>query len=89
MIAVGVGIMLYYRVCHLFFTRQANYIHFFNIGIYDSRKCAEDAIELLKSREGFRLRPKKFYIVPVLRLKKPRLLNRTYWTEGFIPYSYK
>ena len=38
---------IYYKVIHLFFTRQADHIHCFEIGIYDSKKKALDAIDAL------------------------------------------
>ena len=80
--------MVYYKAIHLFFTRQADHIHYFLIGIYDSRAKASEAIALLKGQEGFCLRPDHFHVLPVLRLRKPKLLNRTYWIGGFETYTY-
>ncbi len=79
---------IYYKVVHLFFTRQADHIHCFEIGVYDSKEKAMDAIDVLKSKEGFRLRPDKFYVYRVLRFRTPKLLNRTYWVDGFTTYTY-
>ena len=42
-----------------------------------------------KRQEGFCIRPNKFYIIPVIRIRKPRLLNITYWDGGFFTYTYK
>ena len=39
--------MIYYKVFHFFITKQKEHFHFFNIGIYDSLKNANDAIEKL------------------------------------------
>ena len=78
---------VYYKVVHLFFTKQPARIHFFDIGIYDSKKKAFHSIEQLKTKEGFCLRPDKFHICKVLRFRAPRLLNRTYWIDGFITYT--
>lgn len=78
--------MIYYKVIHLFFTKQADHIHCFVIGIYDSKQKAQDAINELKTKEGFCLRPNKFYIFKTIRFKKPRLLNMTYWQDGFTTY---
>lgn len=80
--------MIYYKLTHLFFTKQADHIHYFNIGIYDSKTLAKDAIEILKTKDGFCLRPDKFRIIKVLRLRKPKLLNQTYWIDGFTTYTY-
>lgn len=82
-------VMLYYKGVHLFFTGQAAHIHRFDIGIYDSKKRAEAAVEILKTKEGFKLRPERFYIIRVLRFKKPLLLNQTYWMDGFTSCKYK
>ncbi len=79
--------MFYYKVIHLFFTKRAEHVHCFDIGIYDSKKTAKDAIDNLKVKEGFKLRPDKFYIIKVIRFKKPKLLNRTYWIDGFTTYT--
>ena len=80
--------MICYKVIHLFFTKQAEHIHYFNIGMYESRQLAERAVEMLITQEGFRLRPHKFHILKVLRFKKPRLINQTYWIDGFTTYTY-
>lgn len=80
--------MLYYKVIHLFFTKQTEHVHYFNIGIYDSRKRADVAIKTLKTKEGFLLRPDKFHIIRVFRFRKPKLLNQTYWIDGFTTYTY-
>ena len=80
--------MIYYKLIHLFFTKQSDHIHYFDIGIYDSKTLATDAIEMLKTKAGFCLRPDKFRIIKVLRLRKPKLLNQTYWIDGFTTYTY-
>lgn len=80
--------MLYYKVIHLFFTKQPEHIHYFSIGIYDSKEKALCEIEKLKTQEGFKLRPHKFYIIRTIRFKKPGLLNKTFWAEGFKTYTY-
>lgn len=80
--------MCYYKVIHLFFTRQADHVHYFGIGIYDSKKKAMDAVDELKTKEGFCLRPEKFCVFKVLRLRTPKFLNQTYWVDGFSSYTY-
>ena len=82
-------VLLYYRVVHLFFTKQAKHVHFFNIGIYDTRKRAEEVIFALRGMNGFRLHPEKFYTIRALRFRKPKLLNQTYWADGFTSVTYK
>ena len=79
---------IYYRVFHIFFTKQAEHIHFFDIGIYDSKEKAMGVIEEMRTKEGFSLRPNRFYIRRVFRFHAPKLLNRTYWIDGFTTYTY-
>lgn len=80
--------MVCYKVVHLFFSRKPEYIHCFDIGIYDSKEKASSAIAQLRIKEGFCLRPNQFYTFKVLRIRPPKLLNRTYWVEGFTTYTY-
>ena len=80
--------MLYYKVIHLFLTKQPEHIHYFNIGIYDSKESAKNAIKMLKVKDGFCLRPDKFYILRTFRFKKPKHLNRTFWIDGYTTYTF-
>lgn len=70
------------------FTKQPDHIPSFDIGIYDSTEKALSAVDELKVKEGFCLRPDKFYIYRVLRFREPKLLNQTYWVDGFTTYTY-
>lgn len=79
--------MICYRLTHFFITRQADHFHHFDIGIYESKK-AQAALDLLKTKPGFCLRPNAFRIRKVFRFKRPRLLNNTYWIDGFETYTY-
>ena len=81
--------MIYYRVIHFFITKEPEHLHRFDIGIYDNKKKAVKAVKRLRKQEGFRLRPNNFYIIPVIRIVKPRLLNITYWNDGFFTYTHK
>jgi len=81
--------MIYYRVIHFFITKEPEHIHRFDIGIYDSKKKAIKTVKRLRKQEGFCLRPNKFYIIPVIRVVKPRFLNITYWDGGFFTYTYR
>ena len=80
--------MLYYRLTHFFITKQPNHFHSFDIGIYDSKEKAEAALAEVRDKPGFCLRPKAFRILPVIRFRKPKLVNRTYWIDGFETYTY-
>lgn len=81
--------MIYYRVIHFFITKEPEHIHRFDIGIYDSKKKAIKTVKRLRKQKGFCFRPNKFYIIPVIRVIKPRLLNITYWDGGFFTYTYR
>ena len=80
--------MIYYRLTHFFVTRQPEHFHHFDIGIYDSKENAQAALAQLKTKPGFCLHPYAFRIRRVIRFKRPRLLNRTYWADGFETYTY-
>ena len=80
--------MVYYKLTHFFITRQPEHFHYFPIGIYDSREKALAALEDLKTKPGFRLRPKAFTILTDIRFRKPKLVNQTYWIDGFETYTY-
>ena len=80
--------MIYYRLTHFFITRQADHFHYFDIGIYDSKENAQAAMDLLKKKPGFCLHPNAFRIRNVFCFKRPRLLNNTYWIDGFETYTY-
>ena len=80
--------MFYYRLTHFFITKKPEHFHAFDIGIYDTKEKALAALEELKAKPGFSLRPKAFHIRKVIRFKRPKLVNRTYWADGFTTYTY-
>jgi hypothetical protein len=80
--------MFYYRLTHFFITRQPEHFHCFDIGIYDSKEKAEAAHFKVKDKPGFSLRPHAFRIRKVFRFRKPKLVNQTYWIDGFETYTY-
>ncbi len=80
--------MVYYKLTHFFITKQPDHIHYFPIGIYNSREKALAALDSVKYKPGFRLRPKAFHILPIIRFRQPKLVNRTYWIDGFETYTY-
>ncbi len=80
--------MIYYRLTHFFITKQADHLHGFDIGIFDSEEKAKAALASVKDKPGFCLRPNAFRIRKVFRFRKPKLLNQTYWVDGFTTYTY-
>lgn len=80
--------MICYHLTHFFITRQPDHFHVFDIGIYDSKEKAQAALEHLRTKPGFCLRPNAFKIRRVIRFKRPRLVNNTYWIDGFETYTY-
>lgn len=78
--------MLVYRVWYL--SLSAGRVQWFFIGVYDSRRRATDAIAQLRQKPGFCQRPEKFHMVRMPCLHLPKLINCTFWTEGFVPYTY-
>ncbi len=80
--------MFYYRLTHFFITKQPDHFHSFGIGIYDSKEKAESALAEVRDKPGFALRPNAFRIRKVFRFRKPKLINRTYWIDGFETYTY-
>ena len=80
--------MICYHLTHFFITRQHDHFHGFDIGIYDSKEKAEAALAEVKDKPGFCQRPNAFHIRRVFRFRKPKLLNRTYWVDGFVTYTY-
>lgn len=78
--------MICWVVSHKY--KLSGHIEFKDIGIFSSRENAEKAIGLLKTKTGFRDTMDGFRIKKVFRLLKPRLLDNTYWIDGFDTYSY-
>ena len=50
------------------------------IGVYSTRKNAQEAVLLLRKQPGFKESPRKFKIAR-------HELDRTWWTEGFISWK--
>ena len=59
-----------------------------DIGIYSSRDKAESAVNDLKEKSGFKDTTDGFKIKKVFRLFKPKLLDNTFWSDGFDTYTY-
>ena len=80
--------MIYYKIIYFFITKKPEHFHYFDIGIFDTKWQALNVVKELKTKEGFCLRPDKFYIIRVVRFRKPKFLNRTHWAEDFFSYPY-
>ena len=78
--------MIYWKVSHKH--KLIDHIERKDIGIYSSKENAEKAIELLKTKNGFKDTVDGFKITKRVTLFKPRLLDNTYWDEGFDTYTY-
>ena len=78
--------MIYWRVSHQY--KLIDHTEYKDIGIYSSMEKAEKAIELLKAKSGFKDSADGFRIKKVLKPIKPRLLDKTYWIDGFDTYCY-
>lgn len=78
--------MIYWKVSHKY--KLVNHVERKSIGIYSSLENAEKAIELLKTKNGFKDTMKGFRIHKVFKLFKPRFLDNTYWIDGFDTYIY-
>ena len=59
-----------------------------DIGIYSSLENAENVVASLKTKIGFKDTVDGFRIRKVFTLFKPRLLDNTYWIDGFVTYKY-
>lgn len=78
--------MIYYKLTHKY--RLIDHIEFKTIGIYSSSENAKKAIEFLKEKEGFRNTKEGFKIKKVIKILKPKLLDKTFWIDGFETYQY-
>ncbi|MBE6975035.1 MAG: hypothetical protein E7436_06055 [Ruminococcaceae bacterium] len=78
--------MIYWKVSHKH--KLIDHIERKDIGIYSSLENAEKAIALLKTKSGFMNTVDGFTIKRVFTIFKPRLLDNTYWVDGFETYTY-
>ena len=78
--------MICWKVSHKY--KHIGHIERKDIGIYSSLENAEKAIASLKTKSGFIDTVYGFRIVKVFTLFKPRLLDNTYWVDGFDTYTY-
>ena len=78
--------MICWKVSHKY--KLIDHIERKDIGIYSSLENAEKAVALLKTKSGFKDTADGFRITKVLTLFKPRLIDNTYWVDGFDTYYF-
>ena len=78
--------MICWKVSHKY--KLIDHIESKDIGIYSSLENAEKAVASLKTKSGFKDTVDGFRITKVFTLFKPRLLDNTYWIDGFDTYTY-
>lgn len=72
----------YYKVIHKYILNGRAEVK--GIGIFSSQEKAREAIEMVKSKLGFVDYPECFLIRKRFNLFKPRLLDHTFWRDGFM-----
>ena len=78
--------MICWTVSHKY--RLADHFERKDVGIYSSLENAEKAVAFLKTKSGFKDTADGFRITKVLTLFKPRLIDNTYWVDGFDTYYF-
>ena len=78
--------MILFKVTHKY--KLDDHFERKDIGIYSSEEKARNAIEELKPKAGFCDTQDGFRIRKVFSLFKPKLMDRTYWIDGFVTYTY-
>ena len=76
--------MTVYKVVHKY--KLQKHTEYKNIGIYGSYELAENTVEELKTKQGFCNTQNGFKIQKTFRLFKPKLINKTFWDNGFVTY---
>ena len=79
--------MIFYKVTHKY--KLDNHFERKDIGIYSSEENARNAVEGLKQKNGFCDTQEGFVINRVFRIFKPKLIDKTFWIDGFDTYTYK
>ena len=83
---IGGKNMILFKVTHKY--KLDDHFERKDIGIYSSKEKAWNAIEELKPKAGFCDTQNGVRIRKVFRLFKPKLMDRTYWIDGFVTYTY-
>ena len=58
------------------------------VGIYSSKSNAEGAMDVLLKQYGFSGDKKNFKISLTVRLGKPKMLDQTFWSNGYVNYFF-
>ena len=77
--------MIVYKVVHKY--KLQKHTELKNIGVYSSYDLAKNAIEKLKNKPGFRDTQNGFKVQKTFRFLKPKLINKTFWDEGFVTHT--
>ena len=78
--------MILYKVIHKY--KLHRHFERKDIGIYSSEENAQCSVEELKQKTGFCHTQEGFRIKKVFRLRKPKLIDKTFWIDGFITITY-
>ena len=78
--------MICYKVTHKY--KLDNHFERKDIGIYSSEENAQNAVEELKPQTGFCDTQDGFKVKKAFKFFKPRLLDKTFWIDGFVTYTY-
>ena len=79
--------MFFYKVSHK--CKVNNRCQCKKIGIYSSEINAKSAVELLKTKNGFKETADGFKIQKAFKFSKPLFLDKTFWTDGADTYHFK
>ena len=79
--------MIFYKITHKY--KLDNHFERKDIGIYSTKEKAQNAVEELKQKAGFCDTQDGFKIKKVFRLFTPKLIDKTFWVDGFEPYTYE
>ena len=77
--------MIVYKVTHKY--KLQKHTEYKNIGVYSSYELVEKTIEELKTKQGFCDTQDGFRIKKTFRFFNPKLINKTFWVDGFITYT--
>lgn len=76
--------MFYYKVTHKY--KLIDHIEKKDIGIYSSLENANKAIKELELKDGFIDTKNGFFVKKFFSFVKPKLLDKTFWVDGFDTY---
>lgn len=77
--------MLVYKVIHKY--KLQKHVEKKSIGVYSSYELAKNVVEKLKTKQGFCDTSNCFKIKKTFRFCKPKLIDKTFWVDGFVTYT--